>query len=294
MAIHYTVRIGRYAFDTNLITVEPVLFLYMLAAFLNFPILQALLYSKVCTQTYNSSFCHQMSNSTFQEEHKSEDKYLQSETSFWILKSNIALAVPSCFTVFFFIGTWGDKIGRKLPVILPIVGCLVYTMGNVINSLYMSVSINYLLIGIFVNGLCGGYIGVMMAVYSYITHVASDQNKTIRVAVLEAMTSLAGTVGVFISGVMLEKTSFVFVFSFNSVVLFIALLYSILWVEDIKADSAGQGEKGIIRYWFLDSLVETWNCVRMPRPEKKVLYVTLMMITMVIVMIGTSGMCLQF
>ncbi|XP_041353727.1 proton-coupled folate transporter-like [Gigantopelta aegis] len=289
MAIHYTIHIGGYAFDTSLITIEPVLFLYMVASYLNFPILQALMYEKVCTDKYNSSFCHQLKNATFQDEHKTEDTYLQSETSFWILKSNIALMIPSCFTVLFFTGTWGDKVGRKLPIILPIIGCLVYTVGNLISSVYMTISINCLMIGIVVNGLCGGYIGVLMAVYSYVTHVATDQNKTIRVAILEAMTSLAGTLGVFVSGIMLEKTSYVFVFSFNCIVLFIALLYSVLWVEDISADNPGRGDKGIFRYWFRDSLVETWNCVRTPRSEKKVLYVSLMMITMVILMAGTSG-----
>nr|KAG5688536.1 hypothetical protein BaRGS_031320 [Batillaria attramentaria] len=100
MAVGRVIRCGPYQFNLRNITVEPVLFLYMFAANIVFPTLQALAYDKVCYQ----------------------------------------------------------------------------------------------------NGLCGGIIACLMAVFSYITHIASPESKTMRIGIVESMIFMAGTLGVFISG----------------------------------------------------------------------------------------------
>ncbi|XP_046567061.1 solute carrier family 46 member 3-like, partial [Haliotis rubra] len=271
------IRCCRRQFDLNLITVEPGLFLYMLAFFLGNPTFQAFVYNKVCIDKYNETFCTSLRNKTFQEDHKTEEDYVQSETSYWILKKNVVDRIPSCLIVVFILGSWGDKVGRKLPAILPSVGATLSSIVYLLMSIYPSSKVDYVMIAGAVNGLSGGFSGQLMAVYSYVTHIADPTNRTTRLGFIEAVNFLAGTVGVFISGVMLDSTSFTFVFAFITGSSFIGLTAS---------TTRPEGES-FYEYWFVGSLKESGRCVMKKREGKGTLYIFLLLIVFNLLVIGT-------
>ncbi|XP_046571893.1 proton-coupled folate transporter-like [Haliotis rubra] len=282
------IRCGRRQFDLNLITVEPVLFLYMIGSFLTYPTFQAFVYKKVCNDRYNQTFCTSMRNGTFQEEHKTEEDYVQSQASYWILKNTVVDLVPSCLTVLFLYGSWGDKVGRKLPVIIPCLGAALSSIVYLLLSIYPSSKLEYLLIGALVKGLSGGFPTLLMSVYSYVSHIADPSNKTMRIGILESMTFFAGTVGVFISGVMLDNTSYMFVFAFISVSFFLGMVYAIIRLENITANTRRREGEGVCMYWCLTSVLESGRCVMKKREEKKNLYIFLALIIFIIIVMGTS------
>ncbi|XP_046343788.2 solute carrier family 46 member 3-like isoform X2 [Haliotis rufescens] len=282
------IRCGRRQFDLNLITVEPVLFLYMIGSFLTYPTFQAFVFDKICIDSYNKTFCTSLQNKTFQEDHKTEEDYVQSQTSYWILKKNVVELVPSCLLVLFLLGSWGDKVGRKLPVILPSLGATLSSIVNLLLSIYPSSKVEYVLIGAVVNGLSGGFPALLMSVYSYVTHIADPANKTMRIGILESMTFFAATVGVFVSGVMLDNTSFVFVFAFISGSSFLGMLYAIIRLENITANTTRPEGEGICTYWCLSSIKESGRCVMKTRQGKRNVYIFLVLIIFIILVIGTS------
>ena len=289
MAISRVIHCGPVRFNIGDVTVEPILFLYMFAANIVFPTVQALAYYKVCIQKFNTSFCSQLKNVTFQQEHPEENDYVQSETSHWILLGNVAMTVPACFTVVLFLGSFGDKVGRKFPVLLPVIGSIIQAISCLLNAVYPEAPLVLLLIGPLCSGICGGIIACLMAVFSYITHIAPAETKTMRVGVVESMIFMAGTLGVFVSGVMLDHTSFTFVFGFSAGLLCLTMLYTVVWLEDIKPAQPVVATSGLCGRWVLDSLKEMVQFVKEPRGPRVRLVIFLLVLSIDVLLLCTVG-----
>lgn len=297
MAVSKVIRCGSLHFNIRNITVEPVLFLYFFAAYIVIPTLQALAYHKVCIQKYNASFCSQLQNVTFQKEHAEESDYVQTETSHLILLANIAMTIPACFTVFCFLGSFGDKVGRKFPILLPTVGAIIQAFAGLLNAAFPSSSVYFLLIGPAISGLCGGIIAAVMAVYSYIAHIATTESKTMRIGIVESMGFLAGTLGVFLSGLMLDRTSFEFVFGFTMALLLLATVYIVFWLEEIRP-SQTVNISNICGRWILENVKESVNFITKRRPPRVRCSIFLLIISINLILLCTIGegifLCLFF
>ena len=242
------------------------MFLYMYLTYTQFLTFQALIYLKICLNNYNSSLCDILNKN---ETLKAEDDYVQKHTSTWILYSNLAFALPSVFSVILFLGPWGDRVGRKIPLLFPLIGALLNSVSNVVNSVYIHAPLGYLLIGSFLNGCMGGFIGTLMACHSYITHIVEPENRIVRIGILQGMTFLSSTIGTATSGIMLDRTSFVFVFSVLIVIMCITLIYTLVWVDNIVPE---EQELGTSRGWFqtlvVDSVKNVCLCVYENRTSK--------------------------
>ena len=270
------------------ITVEPVLFLYMYVTFTGFVTAQALVYDKACYTNYNTTVCDNLKNKTFKEQEDS----VQKMTSHWLMYMNLAMGIPSLFIVGLILGPWGDKVGRKIPVICPLIGQILTGISYTLNAYYFHASIVYMLIGNVLNGLFGGYIAALMANYSYIAHVSSLETKTVRIGILEGMIFLSGTIGTALSGIMLDKTSYVFVFILITGVSFVALIYTLLRVENIKPDRTEVSEEsgGCCQRLFLGSIKDVLRCVYDKRHSKEFPILAVLMFIVFLIMLNTVGM----
>ncbi|XP_074651711.1 lysosomal proton-coupled steroid conjugate and bile acid symporter SLC46A3-like isoform X2 [Tubulanus polymorphus] len=243
------------------VTVEPVLFLYMIAVWMQYPALQALLYKKTCLLKYDSSeICDNLN------EYESEEKYVQSETSHWILYTNICLTLPSIISAAF-IGSWSDKIGRKIPIILPSIGAVFGLVNYVLNSMFPKLPLPLILLSPFLNGIAGGFVTCILSVFSYMSNITSESNRTIRVAVLESMSFLGGTIGLSLSGVLLDHLGFQYVFVIMIVCHFILIVYTLLWIDDVHpADQIVEQNTNLCRHLFnLTHFKESAICLFRPR-----------------------------
>jgi PCFT/HCP family folate transporter-like MFS transporter 1/3 len=73
----------------SIVTVEPVLFLYMLATFMQYSVFQDLVYQKTCQSNFNSSVCQDLNSNSYALD------VVQEQASHWILGSTAALTIPS-------------------------------------------------------------------------------------------------------------------------------------------------------------------------------------------------------
>jgi len=282
----YIVTIMRRSFDLKSITVEPVMFIYMFNSFQNFVTFQALVYDKVCVQNFNSTVCAHLNNKTFDD----QEDVVQKQTSTWLLYSNIAMGVPALLTVMFLLGPWGDRLGRKLPVVVPQIETIVGSIANLINSVYMDAPLGYLLIGNFLNGLCGGYIGALMSMYTYIAHVSTPEYRTVKMGLLEAMVFLSGTVGTGVSGVMLDRTSYQFVFGLLTGLLTLGLVYTLLWVDNVIPEKSKEAPTSIGWCTILMGVVKDVTlCVWNNRRSKHFWNLALLIVVLFLVMLVTVG-----
>ncbi|GFO12037.1 proton-coupled folate transporter-like [Plakobranchus ocellatus] len=290
MAKHIFIRFGNLQFDLANITVEPVLFLYMFANFLYFPTYQALIFNKVCIHSYTVPFCDALQhNQSFKDNHTSEHDDVTSQTSHWTLLSTIALTTTSFFTTILFLGPFGDKWGRKAPVMLPCLGALFAYVSALLNAKFMAAPVAYIIVGPILNGLCGGFIACLMAVYSYVGHISSPATKMIRVGIVEAMVFLAGAIGVFVSGVILEREGYVPTFILLCITTGIAIIYAALWLDNVHPPSSEMLEQENCGRSMLRFMSETFQCVRKSRSGWTLPALILQILVLDVLMLCTSG-----
>ena len=183
------------------LTVEPAAFLFMFASFLSYPTYQQLLYSTLCN--HNCSTSH---NSTCNKPSPVQLHY-QSETSHWILYTNLAQGIPTIL-VSLACGSLSDLLGRRLFIILPAVGSALNSI-NVLLVYYMAPKkISIYLIGAVLSGVTGGFSTFNFAVYSYAADNSNHGNRTRKIGWLEAMTYFGSTLSGLVSGVWIKYQGF--------------------------------------------------------------------------------------
>lgn len=204
-------------------TVEPVLLLYMFSAFLSYNTSQVFLKHAICQQTPNCTalLTNQGQNvtpspsqgpaalglSSCGEELHDIEQRVQSEASHWLLYLNIASGVPSILVSLFY-GGLSDLLGRKLFIILPVIGTA-FNAATVLAVIYFAsvLPLSFLLLGSLVSGLLGSFSVVNFAVYSYASDISSDSKRTRQIGILESMTYLGGTLSLLLGGLWITKAN---------------------------------------------------------------------------------------
>ncbi|XP_070578160.1 proton-coupled folate transporter-like [Ptychodera flava] len=209
----------------RLVTVEPVMFLNMLGSFLQYTSVQHLIYEKTCMQLYNSSICDNLTH------HKEEEEQVQTGTSHWLIYLNLVQTVPSILTALF-LGSWSDRIGRKIPMTMPCIAAMIYAVILIVSSVYIWLPVPYILIGSFLLGCTGGFITTTFTVYSYMADITDKETRTRRVGIVESMTFLGSTIGLLCGGIMIDNVGFVPVFIFYGALSLTTFLYILLWLKE--------------------------------------------------------------
>ena len=249
------------------ITVEPMFFLYMLAVWLTLITGQALTYRKVCMIVYsnNTAICDHLKNGSF----TSEEAIVQKESARWFLYGDICFGIISVISAGF-IGSWGDRISRKLPLVLPIIGHLIGSVIFIILSFYMQSPLWILLLPNIATGIFGGVTVSILGVFSYVSASTDAASRTYRLSILQAMMALGACVALGGGGAFLDLTNFVVVFSTIAGILLLALAYTIFCVDDIRGDIAERSKQEICRSLFsLENVKETLVCLCRKRDDNK-------------------------
>ena len=208
------------------ITVEPVLLLFMTGSQMEYGVYQDLLYQRLCLEhfQYDSVLCNNLTGEALD--------YVQTQTSYWLQYNNIALMVPAILSAFY-LGSWGDRYGRKVPLLLANFSTLLGYLVLVFMSTYEKCPAAVTLLSNFVCGLGGGYLMVMASVMSYVSDISTKENRTIRVAMLESMSVLGDTIGPFISGYLLEGTSYGYTFLFCMACNTVVIFYIVIRIKNV-------------------------------------------------------------
>lgn len=111
------------------ITVEPTMFLYMFAFQLTSVVEQAFFVDKACRvdHNYTAEICDNLT------QHVDIKKEVQITVSNFHQWNNIAgHAVP--IVIALFLGSWSDRRGRKLPLLLGLTGKCIYSLAVIANA----------------------------------------------------------------------------------------------------------------------------------------------------------------
>ena len=244
----------------RLLQVEPVLLVYMFSSSLSGPTEEGLLYKKVCLEHYDKIFCTDyftniinpveeyninkrsveqnltrlinMKQQAFNFE-KKEDR-IQREASKWIMYTNMAIAIPSFVTTLMF-GAWSDSVNRKYPIMVSLIGL------SISNLFYLLISYEIekyplwlFLIPNFLFGLFGSSNTLFSSIFSYVSYASNERNRTIRLAFLESCIMIGGSIGLGVSGVIIQKFGFFVVFLVIFTSIWITIIYTLVNVKDIR------------------------------------------------------------
>ena len=90
-----------------------------------------------------------------------------------------------------FIGPWSDNRGRKVLILLPIIGFILNYICFCINTVYYEeLTVEYLMFEVIANWF-GGWTCFFLGIYSYISDVSSPKSRAVRIGILDCTLSVA-------------------------------------------------------------------------------------------------------
>ena len=146
------------------------------------------------------------------QDHPEIEDEIQQNSAKYIMAYKILLNLPAVI-LGLFCGAWSDRIGRKMPVMLPCVGTIFATllyMSSIISQSNMVLSL--VLAGAALRGAFGKSAVVTMALHSYISDISSRENRTERLGRLLSMNFFGYFVGSLITGALLDNYGFDVIF----------------------------------------------------------------------------------
>ncbi|KAM8742416.1 lysosomal proton-coupled steroid conjugate and bile acid symporter SLC46A3 [Acanthopagrus schlegelii] len=219
----------------GLFLVEPVVALYAFSSFLIYPLVQQYVYRRLWEQltnaTYpisdNTSRCAAANSSN----HSSHHEEVQKQASLFSLYTDLFSTIPSLIVTLMLVA-YSDRGGRKITIIMPLIGTLIYTLTFLAVS-YFELNI-YLLIGSsLLSSLFGGLGTFLGGCFAYIADLCDDhRQKTLRMAGLDMMIGLLSGVAAISTGYFLRAAGFNWPFLTSAVCQCLILLYAIFILEE--------------------------------------------------------------
>ena len=197
--------------NAKIITVEPVLLLFMFARYLYSPLYEQYYYvrygSAVLRNTsfpfpLNASYCLDSSEI---DEYAGNGSYkiVEAHSSHLVMYGQLANRIPS-IVITLLIGPLSDHFGRKPVIIAAGLGTSLQAAMAII-IVYYQLNPFYFIIANFFSGITGDFAGILAGSFSYVADVSSPKWRSLRIGIIEAVLALGGALGQFFGGYWLNK-----------------------------------------------------------------------------------------
>ncbi|KAH8356573.1 hypothetical protein KR200_006576 [Drosophila serrata] len=272
----------------NNITVEPILAAYIMPSVLSNLATQNLNLEKACrvNMAYGDEVCdaltrRQTANYTLEEE---TIQQMVARMAAW--KTVIQSLFP-CLLILFW-GSWSDRHRRRKPCILiPVVGEFLGVVGLMLCVYFEQAPMEAAALteAIFPS-LSGGWFTMLMGVFSYIADITTEEERTLRIGILNVCFSVGVPIGMAFSGVLLKQIGFYGVFSISAAFYVIAFVYGFFFLDEPVARPEKTPEQKSLLADFFDKehVVQTFR-VAFQRGEnqRRKRVILLMIVVMVII-----------
>ncbi|KAK3914808.1 Proton-coupled folate transporter [Frankliniella fusca] len=265
------------------ITVEPVLFAYMFAFMLTSVVEQSFYVDRACRihLNYSDHICSHIQDPAFRE----EQNHVQIEvSSFHQYNGIVSNVVP--FLLAPFLGSWSDRRGRKLPLLMGLFGQTYYFAMLTLVTAQPTWRLEMVLaLASFPAALTGTNLAIFAAAFSYMADITTTADRTLRIAILDG-TYLASmpagiALGSFLFSSVVNK-SYTWMFAISTCTLACTFMYSCVRLKWQTADSQ-RSLKGVnICADFFDwkHVTESVRAVIRPRVNHGRLYLALIILSM--------------
>lgn len=273
-------RVARVA---RAITVEPVLFAYMFAFMLTSVVEQTFYVDRACRVNLNMTdhVCSNIHNKSHSDELARVQKVVSSFLQYNGIVSNV---VP--FILAPFMGSWSDRRGRKLLVLIGLAGQTYYfAMLMVVTSQVTWPLETVLGLVSFPASLTGSNLAIFAAVFSYLADITTTADRTLRIAILDGTYLASMPIGIYLGSVLFKQVvneSFTAMFAISFCIMVSALLYSFFRLEWQTADSQRplKGVNVCTDFFDWKHVVDSVKAVGRPRANHGRLYLLLIILSM--------------
>ncbi|KAH8419959.1 hypothetical protein KR009_004327 [Drosophila setifemur] len=272
----------------NNITVEPILAAYIMPSVLSNLATQNLNLEKACrvNMAYGDEVCdaltrRQTANYTLEEETVQQ---MVARMAAW--KTVIQSLFP-CLLILFW-GSWSDRHRRRKPCILiPVVGEFLGVVGLMLCVYFEKAPMEAAALteAIFPS-LSGGWFTMLMGVFSYIADITTEEERTLRIGILNVCFSVGVPIGMAFSGVLLKQIGFYGVFSISAAFYVIAFVYGFFFLEEPVARPEKSPEQRSLLADFFDKehVVQTFRVAfKKGENDRRKRVILLMIVVMVII-----------
>ncbi|CAG4945130.1 unnamed protein product [Colias eurytheme] len=221
----------------SLITVEPILACYVMPSVLSALATQNLYLEKACR--VNLGFEHHVCDALTK---RATANYTLEEEAVQTLVASVAgwKTVLQSFLpcgILIFLGAYSDRVGqRKFCMLLPIIGEFLTSIGLIVNTYFfyeLPVEVAAVTEAIF-PALTGGWFTMFMGVFSYIADVTTDEQRTLRIGIVNLFYSLGVPVGAALSGILVRKIGLYGVFSLSATLYILSFIYGFYRIKEVK------------------------------------------------------------
>ena len=163
-----------------------------------------------------------------------------------------------------FLGPWSDKAGRKILILLPFLGYILYCITFVVNVYFFDeLKVEFLCL----ESLCsfsGGNIMLFLGAYGYICDTSSPKSRTFRIAVMDGMLAAGGTIGGFVNGYIFASLGYYG--SFGSALTCYTLAFGIVFfkLQNIKIYQEKETNNPV---FDMKNVSESFKVLTKRRPE---------------------------
>lgn len=221
----------------SLITVEPILACYVMPSVLSALATQNLYLEKACR--VNLGFEHHICDALTRRE--TANYTLEEEAVQTLVASVAGWKTPlqsflPC-VVLIFLGAYSDRVGqRKFCMLLPIIGEFLTSIGLIINTYFfyeLPLEVAAVTEAIF-PALTGGWFTMFMGVFSYIGDVTTEEQRTLRIGIVNLFHSVGVPVGAALSGILVRKIGLYGVFSITATLYILSFMYGYFRIKEVK------------------------------------------------------------
>ncbi|KAG9351768.1 hypothetical protein JZ751_023019 [Albula glossodonta] len=214
--------------------VEPIVAIYAFASFLVYPLVQQYVYRRLWEELTNTTYPVEDRNSrcaNSSSNHSSHHEVVQKAASLFSLYSELFSMIPSLIVTLMLVA-YSDHRGRKITIILPLLGSLIYTISFLAIS-FFELNLYLLIVANFISSLFGGIGTLLGGCFSYIADLCDDsKHRTLRMAGVDMVIGLLSGVASISTGYFLRAAGFNWPFLTSALFQLANLLYAIFVLEE--------------------------------------------------------------
>lgn len=256
------------------VTVEPVVLLYFMGASMTIPLTQQLLYALISQRMNITS----PGNSPQCDIDTTDPQYLleqqaQATASEWMMTFVAASIIPAFFTTIF-LGAYSDRAGRKLGIIMPVAGATMRSLWS-IAVMFCGWPVAALLVGVFIDGFCGGIGTLTMSCFTYISDITIKAQRSFRIVVVEITIAIGITLSQLASGYLITYSGYKSTLVVVVVIFVVTFIYATTLRETVKSDIT----QPFFRLRYLKSVYQLYTTDNHLRRCKLALVLSLLYLT---------------
>lgn len=271
------------------IGVEPIMFLYMMGYRVIYVVEEAFFLYKACT--VDLAFPLHVCQHITQPIYKNYSAEVQIKVSSFHQFNNAGLlALPAVLIIF--LGAWSDRVGRKVPLLLGLIGYFVHALMMAIISINDKWNLESVLYGATIPGsLTGRDWTIYMACFSYLSDTTSPTNRTLRSTFLAVAYLIPIPLGVALGSYLYNgplEGSFFALFLTTAGILALAVLYTVIFIP-CKTFEASDSSRKVCS---LAPIIDTFNTLVQPRKDRRrlLLFLALVAIALSVIVKDESKM----